>query len=166
MKRIKLAFGLPLVCLFTLSISAQSGGTFEITQSVIANGGGTSADATYAVEGTIAQHAAGSISSSGPYGFRAGFWYPLSVPTAAGVSVSGRVVTPDGRGLRNAAVSMTDSNGAKRTITTSSFGYFTFDNVGAGQTYILGVRDKRFRFAALAINVFDAIADLYLIGLE
>ena len=35
----KLALALPLVCLSTLLVSAQSGGTYEITQSVIANGG-------------------------------------------------------------------------------------------------------------------------------
>ena len=77
MKRIalfKLARAIPLVCLSTLFLSAQSGGNYEITQSVIANGGGKSADATYAIEGTIAQHAVGSISTFAPYTFHAGFW--------------------------------------------------------------------------------------------
>lgn len=67
-------------------------------------------------------------------------------PTAATVSVSGRVITPQGRGIRNVVVTMTDSNGNTRTATTTSFGYYRFEEVAAGETYIFAARGKRFSF--------------------
>ena len=67
-------------------------------------------------------------------------------PTAASVSVSGRVVTSQGRGIRNVVVTMTDSNGYVRTTTTTSFGYYRFEEVAAGETYIFEAWGKRFFF--------------------
>ena len=58
-------------------------------------------------------------------------------PTFA--SVSGRVTTPDGRGLRNATVKITDANNVTRTVTTSSFGFYTFDNVPTGFSYTIAI---------------------------
>jgi hypothetical protein len=161
----KLALALPLVCLLPLSIAAQSGGTFEITQSVIANGGGKSADATYAVEGTIAQHAAGSISSSGPYGFRAGFWQSFFAPTAAGVSISGRVFTADGHPISRSRVLLTSSGGVTRTAQTTTFGHYRFDDVEVGHTYLLDVRIKGLQFTPRVVTVLDEITSLDLIAL-
>jgi hypothetical protein len=67
-------------------------------------------------------------------------------PTAATVTVSGRVVTPQGRGIRNVVVTMTDSIGNTRTATSSSSGYYRFIDVPAGETYIFTARGKRFSF--------------------
>jgi hypothetical protein len=88
---------------------------------------------------------------------------PLA-PTAAGVSVSGRVLTPDGRGLRNARVSLTDSAGAMQTAMTNSFGYYRFNEIGAGQTIIVSVASKRYQFPALIVSVNEEITDLNFIG--
>jgi YVTN family beta-propeller protein len=71
---------------------------------------------------------------------------PNAGTTAASVSVSGRVVTTQGRGVRNVVVTMTDSNGDTRTATTTNFGYYRFEEVAAGETYIFAVRGKRFSF--------------------
>lgn len=86
--------------------------------------------------------------------------------TASGVSISGRVLTPNGQGLRNAVVSLIDQEGIRRIATTSSFGVFTFENVDVGETYLITVGSKRFRFAPVFIPVVDTITDLELIGLE
>ena len=86
--------------------------------------------------------------------------------TAAGVRVSGRVTTPDGRGLRNAVVTITDSDGIRRTATTSSFGVYAFDEVAAGGIYVVGVAAKRYRFAARVIQVADTLADVDFVGQE
>ncbi|MEQ1644326.1 MAG: DUF4394 domain-containing protein, partial [Pyrinomonadaceae bacterium] len=86
--------------------------------------------------------------------------------TAAGVEVSGRVLTPDGRGLRNAVVSMTDSSGAVRTATTSTFGYYRFDDVSAGDSYVMSVTSRRYRFAPRVVQVFDNLADVDFTGQE
>ena len=77
--------------------------------------------------------------------------------TAAGVSVSGRVLTPDGRGLRNAYVVLTDQHGVTRTVTTGAFGNYQFDDVQSGEAYVIGVVSKRYRFASRVLQVFDTV---------
>jgi len=67
-------------------------------------------------------------------------------PTAAGVSVGGRVVTSLNRGIRNARVTLTDSQGNTRFAMTTSFGYYNFADVAAGETYIISVAARRYRF--------------------
>ena len=86
-----------------------------------------------------------------------------SVVTAAAVSVSGRVVTADGAGIRNVNVMLSGASLAPpRVALTSSFGYFAFDNVDSGQTYVVSVASKRFGFAepAVPITVIDNVADI------
>jgi hypothetical protein len=68
-------------------------------------------------------------------------------PTAATVSISGRVMTSNRRGIRNVRLSLTDSSGLVRTATTTSFGYYRFDDVQAGETYILSAIGKRYTFS-------------------
>jgi hypothetical protein len=87
-------------------------------------------------------------------------------PTSAGVDVSGRVLTPDGRGLRNATVTMTDSNGVVRTATTSSFGFYRFEGVTVGESYVMGVSSRSYRFTPRVVQVFDTLTDVDFIGLE
>jgi len=86
--------------------------------------------------------------------------------TAAGVEVSGRVLNPDGRGLRNATVSITDSSGAIRTATTSTFGYYRFDDVEVGGSYVMAVESRRYRFAPRVVQVFDNLSDVAFTGQE
>lgn len=85
--------------------------------------------------------------------------FEVAAPTAANVSVSGRVIAA-GRGLQNAVVSMADANGNTRTARTSSFGYFRFENVEVGQTYVLQVRSRRFTFASQVITVNQEITEM------
>ena len=66
--------------------------------------------------------------------------------TAAGVEVSGRVLTPDGRGIRNASVSLVGADGLRRVVTTSSFGIYRFEDVEAGRSYVLTVSQKQLVF--------------------
>lgn len=69
-----------------------------------------------------------------------------AAPTAATVSVSGRVMTASGRGIKNVRLTLTDSSGEVKMATTTSFGYYRFDDVPAGETYILSAVGKRFTF--------------------
>lgn len=86
--------------------------------------------------------------------------------TASGVEISGRVLTHDGRGLRNAQVVLVDSNGFARTVTTSAFGYYMFNDVETGQNYVISVVSRRYRFNARAIEVVDNLSDVDFIGQE
>lgn len=96
-----------------------------------------------------------------------GIWQiPAFSAAALPVTVSGRVTTPGGQGLRNAIVTVTDAQGVRRTATTSSFGVFTFPEVVTGQEYVFSVLSKRYRFTAQTINVTAAMANLDFVGLE
>ena len=149
-----------ILAVLAASVAAQSGGTFTITQSVVASGGGQSSGGTFNVTGTNGQNVAGTNSTGAPFSLKGGFWQPTSGPTAAGVSVTGRVLTSDGRGLRIATVSMTDQSGVTRTARTSSFGYYRFEDVQVGGTYILAVVSKRYQFASQVLNVLDDLTDV------
>lgn len=85
---------------------------------------------------------------------------------SAPVTISGRVTTPTGLGLRNALVILTDSIGMRRTATTSSFGIYSFDNVVTGQMYTLSVSSKRYRFAPRIELINGAVSNLDFVGLE
>jgi len=83
-----------------------------------------------------------------------------NVPSAAGVSVSGRVSTTEGNGLTNAIVTLTGPDGAGRTAITGPFGYFRFDDVAAGENYVIAVRSKRYNFEPRVFSVTDEITGL------
>ena len=67
-------------------------------------------------------------------------------PTAALVSVGGRVTTSKGRGIGKVYVTMIDPEGNSRTALTSTFGYYRFTDVPVGETYVLSVASKRYSF--------------------
>lgn len=86
-------------------------------------------------------------------------------PSAA-ATVTGRVTTPTGLGLRNAVVTLTDPQGGTRKATTSSFGNYSFTGVATGQTYFLSVSSKRFRFASRSLEVNGNLTSVDFVGLE
>lgn len=67
-------------------------------------------------------------------------------PTAANLTLDGRVVTVDGRGIRNVVVTLTDENGVSRETLSGSLGYYRFEEIPAGQQVIVSVAAKRFTF--------------------
>ncbi len=87
-------------------------------------------------------------------------------PVAAEASVSGRVATADGRGIRNARVSMTLPNGEVRTVLSSTFGYYRFDEIEVGQTVIINVNSKQFQFNPQIVSVQDNLDDVNFIALN
>jgi len=69
-------------------------------------------------------------------------------PTAGNVSLSGRVTSADGRGIRNAKMVLTgDSLQHPLRVNTGSFGHYSFDGLEAGQTYVVTVNSKRYTFS-------------------
>lgn len=155
------------VIIFTAYVFAKaqiaSGGNYTLDQSVIASGGGLSADTgnAFSIAGTVGQPIAGTTSSNMLYSLSSGFFTsPPLAPTAASVSVSGRILTTERAGLKNARVNLTDMQGNIRTTTTASFGYYSFSEIEAGQTYILSVISKSYQFAPQVITVMEDIEDL------
>ena len=65
-------------------------------------------------------------------------------PTAAGVSIAGRVVDMTGRGLRGVTVKLFDMVGGTTTlVTTNSFGYYSFDEVPVSHTYVVAISTNK-----------------------
>jgi len=148
--------------LFNLNAFGQSGGAFAITQSVIASGGQQTTGGVFALDATAGQSSAGENSANGIFDVRGGFWLPGFAPTASMVSVGGRVRTTQGNGIRNVIVTLTDSSGAIRTAHSGSFGYFRFDGIAVGETYVISVSARRYAFTQPTIvrTVQEEIADL------
>ena len=76
------------------------------------------------------------------------------------VSVSGRVTTPEGRGITYAIVTLSDPSGASRVAMANTLGYFRFGNVITGQSYTLNVRAKRYSFQPKTIQVDEEMRDI------
>lgn len=81
-------------------------------------------------------------------------------PSAASVSIGGRVLNSDGRGIFGARIVMTDANGNLRYAMTNPFGFYSFADVSAGETYVLTAIHKRYEFAAQIVSVTEERDDI------
>ncbi|MBK8305153.1 MAG: carboxypeptidase regulatory-like domain-containing protein, partial [Chloracidobacterium sp.] len=87
-----------------------------------------------------------------------GLWQtPVAAPTAAAVSISGRVLTTDGRGLRNGVVTITDQSGNARNVITGALGTYRFDDLATGATYVISVRSRRFSYEPRVVALTDEL---------
>jgi hypothetical protein len=97
-------------------------------------------------------------------GEMAGGWgLEFLTTTAANASISGRVTTADGLSIRNAEMVLTgNSLETPLRVSTSSFGYYTFDNLAVGETYVLTVNSRRFTFQvpSRVISLTDNAVDM------
>lgn len=158
MTRLFLIFILAAIAAGSANAQIASGGAFVLEKSAVANGGGKSSGGAYEVNGTAGQSAAGNRAQNPAFSQPSGFWVPDAfVPTAAGVTIRGRVATANGAGIRNAVVTLTDSLGVTRTATTATFGNYVFTDVAAGENYTLTVISRKFTF--LTPTVLIAVAD-------
>lgn len=161
---------IPVIMFFWLTLAssaaAQSGGQFAVTQSVIANGGGNYVGGNFGVTGTTAQTNVGANPVSGNFGLRDGFWQAFFAPTAAQVSVSGKVLAANGSGISNVRVSMTNQAGETQTAVSNTFGNFRFETVAAGEIYVFTVISRRYQFSvpSQVLSVNDNINDLVFIA--
>lgn len=90
--------------------------------------------------------------------------FSLLVPTAAGVVVGGRVVDGFGRSVSGASVNLIGLGSGFRTARTNSFGFFVFEDVEAGQSFVLEVRAKGLMFESRLISTEDSVDDLLIVG--
>ncbi|MEJ7623238.1 MAG: S8 family serine peptidase [Pyrinomonadaceae bacterium] len=91
---------------------------------------------------------------------------PIGTPTPVpGVTIDGVVVNAAGTAVRNAVVTIITETGSKRSVLTTSFGFYSFSDVEAGKAYTLVVRSSRYRFAARQEQVEQSVR-INFIGLE
>ena len=81
-------------------------------------------------------------------------------PTAASVTIAGRVLTSSGRGIAGARIYLTDQQGDTRTTLTNQFGYYRFADVATGETYVLNIFSKRYAFQPQIVNVIEEMDNL------
>ena len=126
--RLNIRFVLVFAVLFLLGlqcVQAQSGGPYQITQSVLPGGGGATSGGTLHAEGTIGQGLAGG-SSGGVFTLNAGF---PSADIVSSAAING-TVTFNGVGLDN--VTMTLSGSSSAVTSTDSSGNYSFANLPDG----------------------------------
>jgi pathogenesis-related protein 1 len=74
--------------------------------------------------------------------------YAAAVPTAADVTLSGRVVTYEGRGIANARVTISGGGMSSALVfITGRRGEYRFDHLRSGETYVVTVSQPRYNFA-------------------
>ncbi len=81
------------------------------------------------------------------------------------LTLSGRVLTPDGGGLRNAQVVLIGHDGVRRTVPTSSMGYYSFEGL-SNETYRVSVTSRRYRFTERNVELNSSLADVNFIGID
>lgn len=99
----------------------------------------------------------GATNSIGGWGIQ------FLLPTAAPVSVSGRVLTASGAGIRNARVTLTGGGLSEPLVTfTGTFGFYSFEGLEAGGTYVVTVEPRRYVIAqpVRVVTVVDDIVGL------
>jgi len=159
---ITIAIGLPLIC------TAQTGGGYDVSLTTT-QGSERAAGGQFTLDSSIGQPAAGAVSSETPFSIRSGFWaFGQLAPTASMISIGGRVASSDGVGVSGVYIRLLAPDGSHRLALTSPFGYFRFDEVEAGQTYILSAESSRWGFVqpVIAVNADDEISDLSFIAVR
>lgn len=76
----------------------------------------------------------------------------MSVGNTSGVAVSGRITNSTMRGVAKVTITMTNTNGERRTAISNAFGYFAFDNVAVGD-YSVGILSKRYAPQSRVVTV-------------
>ena len=75
-------------------------------------------------------------------------------------------LTAGGAGIRNARLTLVAPNGETRSAVTSSFGFYRFDDVPVGATYVISISAKRYPFSpqSVLVTVSDKISDVDFMG--
>ena len=125
------------------------------TQTLFGNFGNTNPNGTWSLYARVQGGGTGQVAG--------GWGIEFMVPTAAQASISGRVMTADGIAIRNAEVTVTgNSLTTPLRVSTSSFGYFSFDGLQTGETYVVTVNSRRYTFQtpSQVISLIDNVSDL------
>jgi len=154
-----------LVLLGAVSITAQAGGTYDLSHHVVSGGGEMqSAGGSFKLDGTasvrrLPERPAQAVNTACTA--VSGFDRRSRRPARA--TVAGRVNNTRGGIVRRVRVILTDtSTGAVKSAQTNSFGYFRFEDVEIGHIYIVRAESKNFTFTPEmhVFTLFDERGDL------
>jgi hypothetical protein len=85
-------------------------------------------------------------------------------PTAAPVTLAGRVSTPNGAAIRNAIVTATDADGIIHTARSNTFGYYRIDGLDASTTYFVTASAKGYSFDTKLVSLTGDLMDYNLVA--
>jgi hypothetical protein len=88
------------------------------------------------------------------------------IVTAAPVIISGQVLDLGGRPIMNARLRLTSTTGDTYSAHTNPFGYFVFDRVPSGTTYVLETSAKGHSFEAQTMSISDDVTGLVITPTE
>lgn len=92
--------------------------------------------------------------------------FESQAPTAANVRVSGKILNSRGLGVSRAKITLTNSNGEIKTAYTNNFGYYHFEEIAVGETFIVQITSKYGRFTPQFMSFKDELTDLNFTLLE
>jgi len=95
------------------------------------------------------------------------FNFEPAAPTAAGVSLSGRVATVSGGGIGRAKVILTGGSLTEPVhAVTDSDGNYSFHGIPAGETYVLSVFLKGYKFEQtnIVVNLNEDVTNAHFVG--
>ncbi len=153
------------------TLQNNTGGVLAVGSPGIKLVGGTrnaaqSCTVTVKVRGTAGgtyNNTTGNVASfEGFTGTTASSTLNVSVLTASELSISGRVLTAEGRGIRNARVTISGNSLASPiTVSTGVNGTYQVNGLAAGETYIVTVGARRFTFTqpSRVITLIDNVTD-------
>lgn len=79
-------------------------------------------------------------------------------PSAAGVSLGGRVTDVNGKAISRATVSITNGSGFDRSVVTNAFGYYSIKEIPAGQFYIVSAGARGYTFSPRTVSLEDSVS--------
>jgi rhamnogalacturonan endolyase len=149
-----LPVGSSVTITITATVGPMNGGVIVNNQGVInfdSNGDGTNELSVVTDDPALA-------GSNNATGFR------FLGPTAATVSITGRVLNANGNSIGLANVVLSGTDGVNRTALTNQLGYYTFEDIGVGQTCVISVSSKRYSFEPRVVTVTEEMTELNLIA--
>ena len=153
-------FASVMILIAGLQVLPQSGGTFRIDQKVISAGSQPASGGSLAVQNTSGQPVAGPI-SGGTFTIQAGFWTATALPTAGSVTISGHLLNSRNQPVTRAVIDLTDVYGNVFATRAARDGVFELE-VPAGQTYVLTISHRTYRFAPQVLEARDSVSGLEL----
>lgn len=150
----------------TIELSTDGGVTFPTTIAANTANTGSFAWTVPATPTTQGRIRVREVNFADPAGISAISFGISASPSAATVSVAGRVALPSGRGIARASVTLINQAGESRNARTNGFGYFSFGGVRVGESYVVSVRHKQFQFDNRVIAVNDEVADLVFLPIQ
>jgi hypothetical protein len=85
--------------------------------------------------------------------------------TAASVTIGGQVTSTEGRGISKAQVMITNTEAGVCFARTNPFGFYRFEGIPAGETYIFDVSHKRYSFLPQVVTILEERNDLNFHGM-